>query len=235
LVLDRRCGPHVLLPKWKIVSASNYERENANTYVFSGPLRSRFEHYHLRCSLEAFKEWAYQNRVDHRVVAFLNWNPSYLHRPSESPEEGFPTPRSWANASYSLQSFKNGFLEKVLGASIGPGTAGMFNGFLEVFNSPELNVNIRAVLGKKAKSPALTTEKPNIAWAFAACLCGHVKDDPDLLPAAIEHFCSDVWKDALEIGRTGLADLKHVVGKDRFTRQIQPCLSEVTRRYGKLL
>jgi hypothetical protein len=262
LVLDRRCGPHVLLPKWKLVSASNYERENANTYQLSGPLRSRFEHYHLRCSLEAFKEWGwgYQDnidgdcsgaglacrtsrahpvggvqKIDRRIIAFLNLNPDFLHKPTESPEEGFPTPRSWANASYSLQSFKNGFLEKVLGASVGPGTAGMFNGFLEVFNSPELNVNIRAVLAKKAKSPALTTQKPNIAWAFAACLCGHVKDDPKLLPAAIEHFCSDVWKDALEIGRTGLADLKHVVGKDSFTRQIQPYLSEVTKRYGKLL
>ena len=66
LVLDRRCGPHVLLPKWKLVSASNYERENANTYQLSGPLRSRFEHYHLRCSLEAFKEWGwgYQNNID---------------------------------------------------------------------------------------------------------------------------------------------------------------------------
>jgi hypothetical protein len=235
LVLDRRCGPHVLLPGWKIVSASNYERENANTYQFSAPLRNRFKHYHLRCSLDAFKEWAYQNNIDARVLAFLSFQPDYLHKPTEVPEESFPTPRSWASASFSLETFTNGFLEKELAASIGPGTASMFKGFLDVFQSPELAVDIRKVLAKKVKTPELTASKPNIAWAFSSSICGHVRQERALLPAAVEHFASDAWKDVMEIGRTGLADLKYVVGKEEFAKALQPLVTEVTKRYGKLL
>ena len=64
LVLDRRCGPHVLLPGWNIVAASNYGHENAQTFSMSDPLRTRFQHFHLRCSLDAFKQWAFQNGID---------------------------------------------------------------------------------------------------------------------------------------------------------------------------
>jgi MoxR-like ATPase len=39
LVLDRRIGPHVLQPNWKIVAASNYSEENANTYQMGSARR----------------------------------------------------------------------------------------------------------------------------------------------------------------------------------------------------
>jgi hypothetical protein len=235
MVLDHRCGPHILLPGWKIVAASNYASENANTYPLSGPLRSRFEHYHLRCSLDAFKQWSHVNSIDSRVTAFLNWNPDYLHKPTDNPEEAFPTPRTWANANRALSIFKNGHLEKVIAANVGPGAASMFHGFLDVFNKPELTVDIPSVLTGKTKSPKLSTQEPSIAWAFAACIAGHVKDKPELLSAAMEYFCSSAWKDALEIGRTGLADLKHVVGKERFAEKVAPLLGEIQKSYGKLL
>src|SRR5882672_2762841 len=51
LVLDRRCGPHRLLPGWSIIAASNCAAENAQTFPMSTPLRNRFAHFHIRCSL----------------------------------------------------------------------------------------------------------------------------------------------------------------------------------------
>jgi hypothetical protein len=58
LILDRRCGPHELLPDWIIIAASNCNHENAHTFPMSAPLRNRFAHFHIRCSLDAFKRWA---------------------------------------------------------------------------------------------------------------------------------------------------------------------------------
>ena len=235
LVLDRRIGPHKLLPGWKIVAASNYSSENAYTYPLSSPLRNRFEHYHLRCSLDAFKQWAIKNNVDNRIIAFLNWNPDYFHKVSDSPEDSFPTPRTWENVSLSLQLFHNGSLQSVISSNIGPGAASMFHGFLEVYNRPEININIPAMLKKQVKSPVLSTKEPNIAWAFASSISGHVKDKPELLSLAIEYFVSDAWSDALEIGRTGLADLKLLVGPSTFLTHLTPYTSEVQKRYGMLI
>ena len=235
LVLDRRCGPHVLLPGWKIVAASNYSTENSYTYQMSEPLRGRFENYHLRCSLEAFKRWGIEHNIDQRILAFLNWNPDYLHKPGASSEHGFPTPRSWTNASYSLHNFKNGHLKEVLASNIGPGAAGMFHGFIQVFNSPEMSVNIPNMLNGKEESPKMTLQKPAVAWAFAASIAGHVKENPKLLVPAIKYFCHEVWADALEIGRTGLSDLKYIVGKEAFIVAYAPFVGDVQKRYGQVL
>lgn len=234
LVLDRRIGPHILLPGWKIVAASNYSKENAFTYQMSDPLRNRFEHFHLRCSLEAFKQWGLENGIDTKIIAFLNWNPTYLHKPTEAKEESFPTPRTWANANFSLNNFTNGHVQRVLESNLGPGAAAMFKGFLDLFDKPEIKINIAEMLKGKAKSPTFTTENPDIAWAFTACITGHVKEKPELLSEAIAYYCSDSWKKAVEIGRTGLSDLKLAFG-DKFAPAAEKHLSAITNRYKEVL
>jgi tRNA A37 threonylcarbamoyladenosine biosynthesis protein TsaE len=234
LVLDRRIGPHVLLPGWKIVAASNYSRENAFTYQMSDPLRNRFEHFHLRCSLDAFKRWAVSNDIDPKVVAFLNWNPDYLHKPNEAKEESFPTPRTWANADFTLKTFSNGHIVQVLESNLGPGATAVFKGFLDLFDQPELKIDITKMLKGSVKSPTFTTEKPDMAWAFTACITAHVRAKPELLEHAIEFYCTDAWKKATEIGRTGLADLRVAFG-NKFQSAAEKHLSAITKRYAELI
>lgn len=235
LVLDRRCGPHILLPGWKIVAASNYAHENGQTFAMSDPLRTRFQHFHLRCSLDAFKQWALQHGVDSRIVAFLNWNPDYLHKASESADESFPTPRTWANASHALKLFGDDAVENVIAASVGPGTATVFAGFLALSHSADLNVDIGKVLGGKSRSPKLTTEKPDLAWAFAGRITAHIREHPELLSAAIGFFCSDAWKGAREIGRTGLADLKLLADPKDFSAAFASHAQNCIKAFGRLL
>jgi hypothetical protein len=234
LVLDRRIGPHRLLPGWKVVAASNYSTENAFLYQMSDPLRNRFAHFHLRCSLEAFKKWGMENNISPKILAFLNWNPDYLHKPTEGKEETFPTPRSWGNANETLLSFTNGHIYQVLEANLGPGAAAMFKGFLDIFERPEVKIDIEQVLRKKIKSPVFSNESPDVAWAFTACVTGHVREHPDLLSAAVGYYCSDAWEKALEIGRTGLADLK-VLNEKKFASAVQEHLQAVTNRYKDVL
>jgi hypothetical protein len=54
------------------------------------------------------------------------------------------------------------------------------------------------------------------------------------LEDAIEFYCTDSWKKATEIGRTGLADLRVAFG-DKFAPAAQKHLSAITKRYAELL
>jgi hypothetical protein len=235
LVLDRRCGPHRLLPGWKIIAASNCAEDNGHTFPMPPPLRNRFAHFHIRCSLDAFKQWALQHRIDPRIVAFLNWNPTALHQPTDNPEESFPTPRSWTNASQLLRIFHNGHLEPAVASCVGPGTAAMFIAFLQLNESDDLKVDLLQVLRGKAKPPKLTMEKPDLAWALTSRLTGAVQESPALLSAAIGFYCTAAWKNVREIGRTGLADLKYLVSPAEFNRALGLHIEPCTKQYGGLL
>jgi hypothetical protein len=235
LVLDRRCGPHRLMPGWRIVAASNYQDENGQAFPMSAPLRTRFQHFHMKCSLEAFKRWGLQHGIDARIIAFLNWNPDYLHKPSENADESFPTPRTWESASHALSLFGGEAVEPVIAASVGPGTATVFCGFLALSRSAELNVDIGKLLSGKARPPELTPEKPDLAWAFVGRITAHVREHPDQLSAAIGFFCSGAWKDTREIGCTGLSDLKHLADLRTFATAFAPHAQSCLKAFGRLL
>lgn len=235
LVLDRRCGPHRLLPGWSIFAASNCAEENAHTFPMSAPLRNRFAHFRIRCSLEAFKQWAIPHDVDPRIIAFLNWNPASLHQATENSEESFPTPRSWVNASRVLRLFRGNQPEQAVAACIGPGTATVFMAFLELDSASDLKVDVAQVLRGKARPPKFTMESPDLAWAFTARITAAVQESPERLATAIGFYSSPAWKEAREIGRTGLADLKYLVPLPEFSRALTPHLESCRKYYGDLL
>lgn len=235
LVLDRRCGPHRLLPCWRIIAASNCGAENAYSFPMSAPLRNRFVHFHIRCSLEAFKRWALAHKVDSRIIAFLNWNPAELHKATENPEESFPTPRSWTTASRLLRICGDGKVGPAMTACVGPGTATIFTAFLGLNASSDVKVDVSQVLRGKARAPKFSMEKPDLVWAFTGRVTAAVQESPALLPAAVGFYCSAPWKQALEIGRTGLADLKYLVEPAEFNRALAPHLEACGKYYGGLL
>lgn len=234
LVLDRRCGPHRLLPGWRIVAASNCADENTGAFPMSAPLRNRFVHFHIRCSLDAFKQWGFENHIDPRIIAFLNWNPGALHQSTQNTEESFPTPRSWANTSRILTKFSDG-LEPAIAACVGPGTATMFMGFLALHSSADLLVDVLQVLRGKAKPPRLAMERPDQAWAFCGRVTAAVQEMPNRLSVAIGFYCSPAWEEAREIGLTGLTDLKYLVPTADFNQALEPHLVALEKNYGALL
>ena len=235
LILDRRVGPHQLMPGWRIVAASNSGAENANTFPMSAPLRNRFVHLHIRPSLDAFKQWALANGVDTRIIAFLNFNPEFLHKATDHGEEGFPTPRAWTVASKLLGIFNDQQIERALAGAVGPGTATVLSGFLAMNDSSELNVDTVRLLAGKVKCPKLTLERPDHAWALTGRVTAAVRERPERLASAIGFYCSSAWKEVREIGRTGLADLKHLVGQEGFSQALAQHMEQCAKFYGDLL
>ena len=107
--------------------------------------------------------------------------------------------------------------------------------FLALSSSAELSIDIGKLIRGKGHPPKLTTEKPDLAWAFAGRISGHVREYPELLSAAIGFFCSDSWKEAREIARTGLADLKQLAEPTEFNRAFGPHAQGCIKAFGRLL
>ena len=134
-----------------------------------------------------------------------------------------------------MSLFADDAVENVVAASVGAGTATVFGGFLALSRSAELNIDIGKLLRGKGRPPKLTTEKPDLAWAFTGQISAYVRENPESLSAAIGFFCSDAWKDAREIGRTGLADLRLLAEPKEFVLAFAPHAQSCLKAFGRLL
>ena len=106
LILDRRLGDYRVPEHWAIVAAGNRQGDRGVTYSMPAPLANRFSHYEVDVNLDDWAAWAYRNRIDERVIAFLRFRPDLLFefRPEHNPV-AFPSPRSWEFAHRALQKF----------------------------------------------------------------------------------------------------------------------------------
>jgi hypothetical protein len=109
LILDRRIGEYILPEGWRQVAAGNRAQDKGVTNQMPAALANRMIHFEVTCSLEDWKHWAIPNRIDHRVISFLNFRPELLYRfPNQAAEiKAFPSPRSWEFVHKILPSYGN--------------------------------------------------------------------------------------------------------------------------------
>ncbi len=99
LVLDRRLGEVEVADGIAIIAAGNLTEDQAYTFDMPLPLRTRFVHATLRPpTIDEWVEWAKENGIDSRIIAFLKMQPSMLFK-EMSEDRTFPTPRGWEFAS----------------------------------------------------------------------------------------------------------------------------------------
>ena len=135
LIHDRECGGKKLSNDVQIVAAGNREQDHANIYELSYPLRDRFREVELMVSVEEWSSWAYAQPINPSLIAFVNWNPSYLYRMIGSKPA---TPRSIAAASIDINGVaKSGTKENpsetflYIAANLGEEWALTFNAYCE--------------------------------------------------------------------------------------------------------
>ncbi len=105
LVLDRRLGEYALPDGWAILAAGNRQSDAGVVHRMPSPLANRFCHLELDADLEAWRRWAYRERLDARVVGFLGFRPELLfHFDRERASGAYPTPRTWEFAARLLGS-----------------------------------------------------------------------------------------------------------------------------------
>ena len=136
LILDRQVGEYRLPDGWAIVAAGNREGDRGVTYRMPSPLANRFVHFEMEVNAEDWRDWAYKEGVDNRIISYIAYKSEHLFTfDAKSDTKSFATPRSWEYVNSILKSKLDDtlILNAISGAVGGDGAVG-FLGFCKVMN-----------------------------------------------------------------------------------------------------
>ena len=68
-------GSYEVPEGWFIWSAGNRKSDYAAVFDMPAPLANRFIHLEVSTSLDEFKKYALANKIDDRIISFLNFRP----------------------------------------------------------------------------------------------------------------------------------------------------------------
>ena len=126
LILDRRVGSYVVPDGWFIWAAGNRKEDRASVFDMPAPLANRFAHLEVLPDVESFRLYAINAGFHERIVAFLAFRPSLLHK-LDPARPAWPSPRSWEMAD---ALYKAGL---DVGPAVGPGAAAEFEAFAQLY------------------------------------------------------------------------------------------------------
>ena len=136
VLLERMIGKHNLHKRLWMVAAGNNTSDNAVAYEMSTALQSRLIHLDLQINVPQWIQWAINNGIDSRILAFIEWKNEALYRfdPNHT-DHTYAAPRTWEFVSRLIhkQDVSMQDLPLIAGA-IGPGTASEFLTFTEVYS-----------------------------------------------------------------------------------------------------
>ena len=136
LILDRRVGEYELPKGWAIVAAGNRDGDRGVTYRMPAPMANRFVHFELEVNLEDWREWAYQNHIDSRIIAYLSYKNEHLFTfDATALQKSFATPRSWEYVHNILDTdVEATLLLDVISGAVGREVAVSFVSFIKVMD-----------------------------------------------------------------------------------------------------
>ena len=137
LIHDRKLGSYTLPDGWYIVALGNRLDDNGVYTEMPAPLANRFEIHNISYDLDQWKrDFAYPNKINEAVIAYLNFKPVALHNfDPEGESLRFASPRTWAAVSDIMNTGKLDIGSKLLRAkieaNIGETEAASFLAFLK--------------------------------------------------------------------------------------------------------
>ena len=172
IIHDRVIGESKINNNWLILSAGNKDEDRAYTHELASPLRDRAcEVELLPVSIDDWTCWATENDIDSRIVGFLNWKPSNLHKVDFDDGQKFTTERGWERLHYAIQKLTDlKDIDLVSGTAISEGIAREFTAFCKIKDSVKLDEII--------KNPEKLKEVNDISVKYfvVTALAEHYKD-----------------------------------------------------------
>ena len=149
LILDRKIGEYTLPANYAIVAAGNYESDRGVTYRMPTPLANRFVHLDFDLDFTEWKSWAYESKIDARIISFLSYKPQNLFTfDAKAKEKSFATPRSWSFVNDILNSnLQIELLKDVIGGAVGIESSDEFMNFCKVVDKLP---NIEEIINAKS-------------------------------------------------------------------------------------
>lgn len=135
---DKQNGEFAMEDDVYIVAAGNRLEDNAEVFDIPDPLKDRMDEVELKASLSVWKEWALKEGIDSRILAFLEYKPSYFLKNNRDNKAKQVTPRGWhKRVNEKLEfAFEKGIspdkMVNSIAASIGEGAAIEFTSFIKL-------------------------------------------------------------------------------------------------------
>jgi MoxR-like ATPase len=216
LILDRKLGAYEIPEGWAIFAAGNRQGDRGVTYTMPAPLANRFSHFEVDINVDDWVAWAYANKIDDRIIAFVRFRPELLFDfdPAHNPS-AFPTPRSWEFAHRALLKFENqhDLLLGSLQACVGQAAGIEVKAFVDNLDQmPDLDAIVR---GEQVPAP----KEIDLQYAVASSLVGRAirakgQDDAVEVQGNILEFASSFPQK--EMGVMLVTDMHRAIGEDIF-------------------
>ena len=202
IILDRVINDEKVGKNWLIMGAGNLDTDRAFGHILPAPLQDRFG----ECQLNppSINDWtnnfAIPNRIDSRIIGYLNFEPSFLHKVDFKDNQKFVTPRGWERLSILIKGIKDyKSMSLVCQTAIGEGTAVKFVAFCKI--SEKLNLEDYIKHPEKIEK----IEKPDVKFFLVSALAERYKDKRVKFDTIIEaskvleksksqEFCALLWR-----------------------------------------
>jgi hypothetical protein len=151
LIYDRKIGGYTLPPGWVVIVAGNDAKDKAGTSRTPQQINNKLIHIDVEPDYDGWRDWALDNEIDARLIAFLDHRQELLCKPSPD-ARAFPTLRTWDFASTILgEELPRPIQFEMLAGTVGQGPAAELVGFLDVYAGlvswrDVLNVPVAAAL-----------------------------------------------------------------------------------------
>lgn len=143
LLLTRRLHGHTIPDEVRIIAAGNIGVSASGGSEILAPVMNRFDlAVEFVPTVDDFSRYAAQHNVERKIIYFLNTYQNFLYTKNPPSSMPFPSPRSWFSLDKNL---KAGF-----GPTVAPGVVGVEAGSRLVDAWPVLDLDEKALLGKKA-------------------------------------------------------------------------------------
>jgi len=183
LILDRRLGEYKLPKGWVIISAGNRIEDGCNVFEMSNALSNRFIHLELNIpDKESWFNWALNNEIDARIIAFLQFKPSSLFKfESRNKDKAFPTPRSWEFCSKLIKNRDDkNILNILVSSAVGEAVGTEFTAFLRL----QSKINLNEIL-RNPKSISKITEI-DLKYVLLGTISEYYRKDTKLLEKSFD-------------------------------------------------
>jgi hypothetical protein len=135
IILDRMVGQEQLHEKALCVSAGNLLSDKAVVNNMSTAMQSRLIHINMGVDKSKWIDWAIKSGIDNRVISFIEYQPSNLHKFNPSHQDDtFACQRTWEFCSKLIKPFPVLHSSKLalLAGCISEGVAREFKAFCEL-------------------------------------------------------------------------------------------------------
>ncbi len=134
VLYDRVVNDEKMSKNWFIIGAGNRDDDRGFTHTLPEPLRDRGGEVELKTpSAEDWTNWAIKNNIDSRIVGFVSFKNSSLHKVDFNDNQKSTTERGWERLSCLVDGIKIGKeFELICCSAIGEGIAREFIAFCKI-------------------------------------------------------------------------------------------------------